>query len=75
MSYASPSPASTSGISPPPNTPAATREAKSTSKEGARALTSSVAASPAMQTRMHSMRPKRSLIGPRNGCESAYGSA
>ena len=34
-----------------------------------------VAASPATQTWMQRVLPKRSPIGPRNGCASAYGSA
>ena len=70
MSYASPSAASTSGTRPPPKTPAIMRDANSASKVGATAPNSRAAASPAMQTRMQRRRPKRSLMGPRNGCDN-----
>ncbi len=75
MSKLSPRPARTSGIRPPAKMPAPTRVAIRSAKLGANAPTRSIAARPATHTWMQRGLPKRSPIGPRNGCASAYGSA
>ena len=71
MSKLSPMPAMTSGIRPPAKMPAPIRVAISSAKLGAKAPSSSMTASPATQTWMQRGLPKRSPIGPRNGCASA----
>ena len=75
MSKASPRLASTSGITPPANTPAATRDTSIHSKLGASAPAANESARPATHTRTQRSLPKRSPSGPRNGCAAAYGNA